>query len=202
MNPISHVIVRDAGAIRSICAHSGFGTYLSAGRYECEGDLSRDGSIYVRLRSSAGDLYLVAERHLLRTPGSVRRVYRGRAKPQFGTDTAADNEIRAMTPEKRREVRQKLWASQPLKQHHLGTYVQFGSMDEWRVEHSIERVDGRWVIRIVGPGGQESVVAQDIQELVEGAGDLGYDADDLVNDLRETGEPQLAALAEEIEGAG
>jgi hypothetical protein len=199
MNPISHIVVRDAGAIRSICARSGSGTYLAAGRYDCEGEFSRDGSSYVRLRSAGGDLYLVSERHLLRTPSSVRRVYRGRARQQPGTVVATDNETRAITPEKRREVRQKLWASQPLKQHHLGTYVQFGSMDEWRVEHSIERVDGQWVIHVDGPDDEQSVAAQDIRELINGAEDLGYDTDDLVTDLRETREPQLAALAEEIE---
>jgi hypothetical protein len=64
---IAAVLVRKAGAIRAIRLGprgSRWETHLDAGRHQCEGQVSRGGSRYVRLRSEGGNLYLVSERHL------------------------------------------------------------------------------------------------------------------------------------------
>ena len=180
--PISQVVVRDAGAIRAIAVASSCETHLVAGRYSCEGDVVRTGSRYVRLRSAAGNLYLVAERHLLGTPGSARRVYRGAPTPKEHATAVAAPEVHEMTPEQRREVRLQLWASQPLKRHRLGTYTECGSMDAWDVDYSIERKDGEWIVTKDGPEGEEESVSAavgDEGKLAEEVWELGYDPADL-----------------------
>ena len=181
-----------------IAVASNYETHLAAGRYECESDVVRAGSRYVRLRSAAGDLVLVA---LLSTSGKARRVYRGAPTPQEPATAAPASEAMEMTLEQRRLVRTQLWASQGLKRHRLGTYTECGSMAAWEVEYAIERKDGEWVITKDGPDDeQESISAAvgDEGKLAEEVGELGYDPADLLADLRKTREPQLVALADEI----
>jgi hypothetical protein len=200
MNNISHVIVRENGALRATYVAGRIETYLAIGRYDCEGCVERGGSSHVRLRSGEGDLYLISERQLLRTSGQVRRVYRGCTKVANSQELTAGAETHEITRQRRSEVRQQQWASQPFKRRHLGTYLQFGSQDEWGVEHYIERADGQWTVTVESPNDyEESVSSEDLTELIEGVADLGYDVEDFISDLRKTREPQLAALAEEIE---
>lgn len=201
---VSEILVKDDGVIACHVILSdgrSYSAYLSAGRYGFEGYLEHDGQRFLRLRDADAGLKILDERELVRRgKGRVRRIYRKRA-PKVAR-LAGTVPVTPITMADRAKVRQQLRRAIPesVPRQFLGSREEYGSVDSWTVDYSIERHNGKWIIHSEDPGGERDAGAfANVAELVEDAWDRGYDPENLMSDLRRSQHPHLITLAHEVE---
>ena len=207
---VSHIWVREGSNItcQAIMSDgSSHTSYLPAGRHDLEGYIDQEGRRFLRLRDRYGRLKVVNERELRQQgKGFVRRSYRQPDQPgapsQGWTHDTDTPDVSPITSADRSRAKKLMRSSIPdfIPARHLGRYIEYGSVDSWSVDYSIERRAGEWIIHCEDPGGERDASSfADVTMLVEDASDRGYRPEDLLDDLRRSGRRHLITLAHEVE---
>jgi hypothetical protein len=89
-------------------------------------------------------------------------------------------------------------ASERLPGTYLGSREQFGSVDSWTIEYSIEQCGDEWIVYFKIGTEENSTGSLTPAQLAVTVEEAGIDTEAFVDDLRKAG---LAALADEIEAA-